>query len=560
MSLPVGVVRTACEQLRTRNFEAVIGAVGAADVDDIVGQSLLLAARGAMLDGEGRTSEAAECFERVRAFGVPFPVLLELCGAHFKRAGRLDLAYECSSLLRPVRPGATREFLEGLPALELIRYAPLLLASAPSLYALQPLKAALARELGPDVAAFTFAKLSNYEPSFEIARRRITRLRDFAKARGLGYEELTASRDVFLPAPPQFGSPPAGGTHTKTRTLFFCRLADVVVSNQSSFILRGDEALLDVEDDELERFELNLDVDPVVFGPDGNAATFLVPRATGTGTGTSSVLERAFSLNGVSSVNFGHWLLEYLPKVFACLGRPGFASVPILIDAQMPRQHREALELFVGPDHPVVDLQAREAVRVDELWTCSAVTYLPLGPKPGQHRDDDAVTRSVALTVDADAFAVLLARARPALASVGRTNGPRRIYLARTDRQRRKIVNREEVEGWFAVNGFEILNFGELSFREQLELVRGADIVVGPDGSSTFITFFARPGTRIGMLTNAFAEDNEWYALVCQALGQTLLILTGAVREEHPEYRDFSDYRIDVGQLPEFISQLSSMS
>jgi capsular polysaccharide biosynthesis protein len=556
MSTSIGEIRTACEQLRTRDFDAVLAKLGTPDADDIVGRSIVLAARGAIFDREGRASEAADCFDRVHSIGVPLPVLLDLCGEHFKRTGRYDRAYECYSLLSPVRPGASRAFLQGLPARELVRYAPMFVASAPSFYALQPLKAALAHELGAAAAAFIFAKLSNDAPSFTITRKRITGLRDYAQANARDYEELTASRPVFLPPAPRFGSTHGDGVHTTTRTSFFCRLTDVVVANQSSFILRGDDALLDVEDDELERFELNLDVDPLVFGPDAGGATFLVPRAAD----TTPALERALSLTGVSSLNFGHWLLEYLPKVFACLGRPGFASVPILIDSQMPRQHREALELFIGLDHPVVELQAREARRVDELWACSAVTYLPLGPKPRQDPVDDVVVASRVLTIDADAFAALLARVSPGLPSVGDKKGPKRIYLARTDRQRRRIENRDEVEGWFAAHGFAILNFGELDFREQLELVRGADVVVGPDGSSTFITFFARQGTRIGMLSNAFAEDNEWYALVCQALGQSLLILTGDVREQHPQYRDFSDYRIDVGLLPEFVSQLSAMT
>jgi hypothetical protein len=45
----------------------------------------------------------------------------------------------------------------------------------------------------------------------------------------------------------------------------------------------------------------------------------------------------------VNSYNFGHWLLELLPKVWACLGRPGFKSVPFLIDWQIPPQNVEAL-------------------------------------------------------------------------------------------------------------------------------------------------------------------------------------------------------------------------
>jgi hypothetical protein len=550
----LGKIRSASERLRVGDYDKALGVLGTPGADDRLGQSLVLAARGARLEQEGDVPGATACFEQVREIGIPLPVLLKMCGEHFGRAGQYELAFECYSLLRQARPRAIRDFVTALPGRWLVRYAPVIVASEPGLYALQPLKAALARELGPEAAAFVFAKVANYEPGFTVTHRRIVGLRECSRSNAAAFEELIASRRVLLPGPPLFGARRERGVEATTRTVFFGCLSDVVIASRSSFILRGDDALIDAQDDELARVELDLDVDPVVFGPDGKSATFLVPRAAS----SRPPLERALSLTGVGSHSFGHWMLEYLPKAIACLRRPGFDSVAIVIDAHMPRQHREALKLFVGDDHPVVVLDARDAVRVEELWVCSAIAYLPIGPKPGHAPDVDVVTRPDSLIIDADAFAELLAVIQPTLAGFGHGAGPKRIYLARTDRQHRQIVNRLEVEEWFAAHGFAIVNFGDIEFREQLELVRGADVIVGPDGSSTFTTFFARPGTRIGLLANAFAEDNEWYALVCEALDQQLLILTGEVVEENPDYRDFSSYRIDVGRLAEFVDDLSS--
>src|SRR5205823_3537829 len=144
------------------------------------------------------------------------------------------------------------------------------------------------------------------------------------------------------------------------------------------------------------------------------------------------------------------------------------------------------------------------------------------------------------------AFVALITKIQPTLEAVERPGGPRRIYLARKETQHRRIQNRREVEPWFEANGFTIFDFEELSFREQVALVRGADLIVGPDGSSLLSTFFARPGIRIGILTNAFAEECEWYMLVCRALGQQLAVLAGAVARKDTGYRMFSNYRIDV--------------
>ena len=97
--------------------------------------------------------------------------------------------------------------------------------------------------------------------------------------------------------------------------MFLCRLVDAIVSNKSSVVLCDDHALLDVQDDELERFALDLDLDPVVFGPSADDATILIAERAVTG----QELDRGFALTGVATVNFGHWLLEYLPKVFGCV-------------------------------------------------------------------------------------------------------------------------------------------------------------------------------------------------------------------------------------------------
>ncbi len=75
----------------------------------------------------------------------------------------------------------------------------------------------------------------------------------------------------------------------------------------------------------------------------------------------------------------------------------------------------------------------------------------------------------------------------------------------------------------------------------------------------TMSSFFAQPGTRVGVLTNAYAEDCEWYEQVCRELGQPFLILTGDVVEKNVEYRTFSSYRIDVGSLPAYLDALCAL-
>ncbi|MEZ5120439.1 MAG: glycosyltransferase family 61 protein [Solirubrobacterales bacterium] len=130
------------------------------------------------------------------------------------------------------------------------------------------------------------------------------------------------------------------------------------------------------------------------------------------------------------------------------------------------------------------------------------------------------------------------------------------MFLTRADHQHRRIVNRVEVEAWFRDHGFHVVDFGRLPFAEQLRLTRGAEVVVGPDGSSLLVSLFGRSGLRVGVLDNPHLADNEWYVAMCRRLGQPVSYLVGEVVRDAPDYWYHADYRIDVAHLPGFVDDL----
>jgi hypothetical protein len=418
----------------------------------------------------------------------------------------------------------------------------------PSFYALQPLKHQLAEELGPERAAAQFAELAGYEPGWGVRTFGVAGLRDFALEHALEYEVVAESRDVVLAPPSVFGEVPGTPLPMRTRELFFCVLADAVIACKSGFVLipEHDAALLDFQNDELSQLPVDLDVDPVAFAPTGDGITALLGR----GAFAGASLERALDLTGLHSFNFGHWLTEFLPKVLVCIDRPGFDSVPVVVDEQMPVQHREALALIIGPEHPVVALKPREAIRVKELWACSTVMYFEIGTKQGEAELNEV------LPIDGAAFAGLLAKIEPRLSAVTPHDGPERIYVSRKDSQHKRLVNRVEVERWFAGQGFDIYEPASLTFAEQLARVRGAEVIAGPEGSGPWLALWARPGTAIGLLDNPYIDQYWPIAELFAPLGIRLSTLVGPVVRVEPSYVKFSDYEIDVDALPAFIADL----
>jgi hypothetical protein len=521
-----------------------------------VTESMFLAATALVAEQNGDRAMAEHYFEQVFAIGVPLPALLRETARYFKRNCRFERSYQSYALLQDVLPGAMDEFLEGLPP-EAFRYLPhivprLLEGERPRFYTFRPAKEALLKHYGIAGGALILSQLTDRRNGDSAVRRlQLTSLQAFAKDYGLTYEEMSSRKQVVLPPAHVFGQMKASnGMPATPRAFFFSILADVVVSSTSNILLAGGRALLDFQSDELERVPLNLDVDPIVLSADDDSVTVL----NGYAPAPRPRVDEAFSLVGVHSGVFGHWMIEFLPKLWACLQRSSFESVPILIDEQMPIQHREALEIFAGPHHPIIILKPRESVHIGLLWCCSMPVYLPLGRQPGAQY----VPGLKAL--DTKAFAALLQKQGGAVDSVaGPIQEPkRRLYLKRKSTQKRKLVNGEEVERWFLEHGFDSVDFSDVPFRDQVRLMRDAEFVVGPDGSAFYMVLFARPGTRIGLLTHKYFDDFEWYPQLCRELHHYHCVLTGELVREDPMYRQFSDYKIDLRKLPLFFDQLAS--
>ena len=72
------------------------------------------------------------------------------------------------------------------------------------------------------------------------------------------------------------------------------------------------------------------------------------------------------------------------------------------------------------------------------------------------------------------------------------------------------------------------------------------------------MSFFARPGTRIGILTNPYTDGSEFYTLIYERLGHPYSVLTGELVQRDPVYTHRSAYRIDLDALPPFLGHLLS--
>ena len=520
-----------------------------ADESGPMGRALLLAARSLQADDP---EQALRLLEQAYALGpaVPAAAARVLVEAAWER-GRHVLAQHAFLMLQRWEPGALQERVRALPTSERARYAVWAMRSSwwareQDLYGLAGFKGALRERLGPAALALVLADMRWADGARTVTRRAITPLIDHARESGLDYEELIAAGPTLSSGVRAFGQPETEPDARHARALFGCILSDVVVSARSGILLAGERALMDVQDDELGRRPHDLSVDPLVAASDGAELLLLEPRDRD----ALSRLPEAVWLGGVHSVAFGHWIIEYLPKVWALMERAGFGDVPLLIDARMPDQHLDAVRLFAGNGNPVVVLGDHESVRVERLWVASALSYLPVGPLPAPPGP------RMRIGLDDAGFRRLMDRLAPTLDALDTVDAPERLYLTRRPGQHRRLVDADAVEALLREAGFEAIEFGSLPFAEQVRLVRGASWIVGPSGSALLTAIFGRPGLRVGALMPPFLRDVGWLAQASRPLGIELTAIVGEVADEHPTYRWMSDYRIDPAELAAYLDSV----
>ena len=196
--------------------------------------------------------------------------------------------------------------------------------------------------------------------------------------------------------------------------------------------------------------------------------------------------------------NYFHWLTQALPAIDHALGRRDRDRDVVLALPVLNAWQEESLKLL-GHD-------AVRRVTLDDpakFHRFSKVEYSDL-LRGGASFKPSVVTGHT------------YGRLRHAVQRL-RLDG-RRIYVARTDTTRRPLVNESAVIDEMRRRGFEILEPGCLSMRDQIRTFREADFVVGPHGAGMTNIVFCEPGTIVYELLPAYYTNACFAALglTCQ--------------------------------------------
>ena len=244
-----------------------------------------------------------------------------------------------------------------------------------------------------------------------------------------------------------------------------------------------------------------------------------------------------FLVNSAGSFNYGHWLIDDLPRLRALDGlrahRPGEPITVALVSyfPHIDAARRASIELLLGRRSglSIRFLDRSKSYHFARLHHATPCSLPSTGKSP--YAMDDLTRQMRART--------RLPRGLFALRAL--TGRGRRLFVDRHPGRGRGLANREAVLARLRGLGFEAFDPELTSVRQQVVRFAGAEIVVGIAGAGMANTVFCRPGTPVIHLVPEGWED-LFYGEIATACGQDYRAVFGPrIPSDAPEYlRDFA--------------------
>ncbi len=235
---------------------------------------------------------------------------------------------------------------------------------------------------------------------------------------------------------------------------------------------------------------------------------------------------QAALIHGPGYMVFGHWLVDFLPRLHL-LQLAGFSieTLPFILPSDTPGFARTLLHRIGIPPHNIIEHDHRcELIAPDELVV---PTILRL-----KSRLSPLFAPATKTWTDRFAAGNCGMRADP----VGR------LFLSRHGASdQRRLKNRAEIETIATASGYQVVCPETLSLDEQMSLFGSASHIAGEYGSGLHGAIFARPGA----ILCALRGTSHHPGFVQSGLAQVLLHRLGYVFGATPEHATDQHFEID---------------
>jgi Glycosyltransferase 61 len=195
----------------------------------------------------------------------------------------------------------------------------------------------------------------------------------------------------------------------------------------------------------------------------------------------SHAAQPVLALNGYSTNNYFHFLIDNLTQLQWREDSPHLAALPVILSGFPPRA--EAHQPFIPALRGLLGLDGARAAPFDgTMMFCSQIIF------PARHMGATPGKVETLRTL----FAAHRSTAKP----------HRLLYLDRPVGERRQLVNAQAVRALAVRHGFEIINPGALAVIDQVRLFSEARMICGPHGAAFANAAFTPPGGAVLELTH----------------------------------------------------------
>jgi len=225
--------------------------------------------------------------------------------------------------------------------------------------------------------------------------------------------------------------------------------------------------------------------------------------------------------------NYYHWMLDCLPRIHSLAKADPRSKLTILMPDSLGPVHRESLECIL-PDHFTVKyFPGNHWLQLEQFVWPSLISGRCNAYLPAEYYD--AIRQPVF-----DRFGLS-----------GQHRKSRRLYISRRRAKCRRIVNEKALCELLGRFGFDTVEVETLSFRQQVELLHSAEIVVSPHGAGLHLIMFAG-NIRVVVLHPNRVPQNQFHTLA-KGLGQEYFYLLHDQGEE-------DCFLVDLKRLEELLT------
>lgn len=397
-----------------------------------------------------------------------------------------------------------------------------------------------------------FALVSENKWTFydSVQLLKIDKISDFAKNHGCEYYEIIGSRTgvepeiKIIPSNVKLNSAPG---YLDYPAFQVARLGDVFArANTNGYISNGILVYDKLCESHATRAWFGDMVDsggslshgsPFIIAHDTHRAIVRVQL------NTDISFDSAIALFGVQSRNYGHWFLEYLPRIVAFERAKIPGCVPYIINKGLPSTILRSLDILNVSRRPVVEIEDYQCLYAKSLYVSAPPAYFPLDVKRGEPAFDTIWPEDVLREVRSEVLsAVTLHQSK--------TKYGKFIYISGRYQASRKIVDEDKIEKFLINKGFEVVFPELLSFDEQVKLFNNAKIVIGATKSSFANTIFCTEKCLVIGLSNDTSDFNyRGYASFTEASGAEIIFIQGVSVLESSHHRFHRDFLVDLTQL-----------